>query len=114
MTNSLLSRVVTKHGSTCLQSALARRWTKLYKSTGKDNNTETINMRNSEYEQTDRLKHIGISTEPDCIFPYRYEEDSAVNRESDRHTNGDTHTEALLQSLMISFHTDMNRRYYRA
>ena len=44
-----LSRVVNKHESACLHSALTRRGTKLYRTIGKDNNTITLSMRYSEY-----------------------------------------------------------------
>ena len=44
-TNSSLSREVNKHRNVCLHSALARGGTKLYRTTSKDDNTNTLNMR---------------------------------------------------------------------
>ena len=43
--------MVNKQGSACLHSALVRRGTKLYRTTGKDNNTKTSDMRYSDYER---------------------------------------------------------------
>ena len=50
MTNSLLLRMVNKHGNAYLYSVLIRRG-KLYMTTGEDNNTKTLYMRYSEYER---------------------------------------------------------------
>ena len=49
MTNSLLSKVVNKQGSACLHSALICIRIKLYRTTGKDNNTKIFSMRYSAY-----------------------------------------------------------------
>ena len=63
-----------KHGSACLHSALTRRGTELYKATGKNNNTKTLNMRYSEYGKIERgLKSRlkGQSSISNIVFVYK-------------------------------------------
>ena len=59
MTNSLLSRVVNRHGHACLHSAHACGGTKQYNTTDKDSNTKTLTMRYSEYERKEREREGG-------------------------------------------------------
>ena len=54
MAMTLLSRVVNKHRSNCLHSALAHRRIKLYETKGKDNNINTLNIRYSKCGERER------------------------------------------------------------
>ena len=52
-------RVVNKHRSACLHSALAHRGTKLHKTTGEDIDTKTLDMRERERERGREMEREG-------------------------------------------------------
>ena len=59
---------MNKHRSACLHSALAHRGIQLYKTTGKDANTKTLNMRYSGYEERNRQRQRETDRQKERVY----------------------------------------------